>query len=131
MRPVLIHILAWMPMVFIAIANGITRDSGYARFMSELRAHQLSTLIGVSAFAIYTWGLARMWPLASAQQAWTVGLVWVALTIAFEFTFGHYVVKHPWSRLFADYNLAAGRVWTLALVSLAVMPRFFHWLAQR
>jgi hypothetical protein len=29
-------------------------------------------------------------------------------TVAFELTFGHYVMGHPWSRLLADYNLLAG-----------------------
>ena len=29
---ILIYTLAWVPMVFIAIANGIARDKGYIHF---------------------------------------------------------------------------------------------------
>ena len=44
---ILIHyILAWIPMLFIATGNGILRQSVFAKKMSELRAHQLSTATG-------------------------------------------------------------------------------------
>ena len=33
----------------------------------------------------------------------------------FELGFGHWVAGHPWSRLLADYDLLAGRIWVLVL----------------
>ena len=44
------------------------------------------------------------------------------MTLAFEFLFGHYVAGHSWSRLIADYNILEGRVWSLFLVWIAVLP---------
>ena len=37
------YLLAWFHMIFIAIANGLLRESAYGRHLTELRAHQVST----------------------------------------------------------------------------------------
>ena len=37
--------------------------------------------------------------------------LWLGMTLAFEFLFGHYIAGKSWSLLLADYNLAAGRLW--------------------
>jgi hypothetical protein len=44
--------LALLGMVIIAIANGIIRENFYSQSMSELSAHQLSTLISIILFGI-------------------------------------------------------------------------------
>jgi hypothetical protein len=129
-EPVWKHLLGWFPMVVIAILNGALRETTYKKSLGELRAHQLSTLIGGSLFGVYIWGLSRVWPLPSAGQAVEVGLAWLAMTVAFEFLFGRYAAHRSWSALVADYNLFAGRVWSLLLVWVAVSPYFFWRLAR-
>ncbi len=123
---ILKYIIAWIPMIFIGIANGILRQAGYARFMSELRAHQLSTLTGIIFFGLYIWALNRWWRVPSAEQALAIGFIWLGMTIIFEFIFGHYVMGHPWSRLFHDYNLLKGRVWILVLIWITIAPYLFY-----
>jgi hypothetical protein len=118
--------LAWLPMVFIAIANGILRESTYGRHLSELRARQISTVILLVLFGLYIWGISRLWRFSSARQALTVGLVWLLLTVAFEFGFGLWIAGHPWHKLLHDYNLAAGRLWMLVLGWVAIGPWFFY-----
>ena len=120
------YVLAWFPMVLIAILNGALREIWYGKSLGELRAHQLSTLTGAMLFAVYIWMLSRLWPLASGQQALTVGVIWLAMTICFEFFFGHYVAGHPWRRLLQDYNIGSGRVWALLLLWVTVAPYVFH-----
>lgn len=124
------YILAWIPMVFIAIANGALRQVWYGKYLSELHAHQLSTLIGALLFAVYIWVVMRYWKPVSAGQAMSIGLVWLGLTVAFEFLFGHFAMGHPWARLLQDYNLLAGRVWSLLLIGVAVAPYFFYRLQK-
>jgi hypothetical protein len=119
------YVLAWFPMVAIAIANGVLRESSYGKRLSELAAHQVSTLTAVILFGVYVWSVVRIWRPASAAQAIAVGLLWLAMTIAFEFLFGHYVAGHSWQRLLLDYNLLAGRIWLLVLVWIAVAPYLF------
>jgi hypothetical protein len=120
--PVWKYVLAWLPMVLIAVANGALREAWYGKQLSELRAHQLSTITGVLLFGVYIWVLLRIWRPESPGQAFAIGLSWLGLTIAFEFLFGHYVAGHPWSKLFYDYNILEGRVWTVVLLWIAVAP---------
>ncbi|NUM76282.1 hypothetical protein HUU40_18110 [candidate division KSB1 bacterium] len=123
---ILRYTLAWLILMVTAIINGAIRESVYKNSLGELHAHQLSTLTGIILFGVIIWSLSRLWPLASAKQAWTVGLIWLAMTIAFEFLFGHFVAGHPWSTLLQDYNIFAGRVWPLVLIWTTIAPYVFY-----
>ena len=105
------YALAWLGMMFLAIANGGLRDILYKQSLGDLAAHQLSTVLLLLLFAAYFRMLAVRWPLTSPSQAWSVGLIWLVLTLAFEFGFGHCIAGHSWARLCHDYNILAGRVW--------------------
>ena len=109
-------------MVFIAMVNGAVRQLGYGKLLNELPAHQLSCLTGIALFFIYTWCLSLYWPLESSRQALTIGLIWLILTIAFEFLFMHYGAKVPWAKLLQDYNILKGRVWVLVLFAVLMAP---------
>lgn len=117
-----IYLAAWFPMIAIAIANGALRESWYGNRLPELRAHQVSTLAALLLFALYMMALFAWRPTRSLNQALAVGQLWLWLTLAFEFLFGHYVMGHPWQRLLHDYNLKAGRLWPLIPLWLAVGP---------
>lgn len=116
------YILAWIPLVFLMIGNGILRVSVYGPRLSELHAHQVSTMIGALVYGLYTRLVFDRLRISTGQQAWSVGLLWLLLTVVFEFGFGHYLAGHSWSRLLHDYNLLAGRVWALFLIWIAVAP---------
>ncbi len=88
--------IAWIPMLVIAIANGALRQLAFANMMSELRAHQLSTLTGSILIGFFIWGVVRVWPPSSARQSLSIGLIWLVLNVAFEFIFGRFVMHHPW-----------------------------------
>ena len=124
------YILAWLPMILIAIANGLLRENVLTKFLSELRAHQASTATMILFFGIYIWGVTKLWKPESAKQALLIGLIWLVMTVIFEFGFGHFIMGHPWSRLFHDYNLMAGRVWILVLIWVTAAPSLFYRLAN-
>jgi len=126
MQTLLKYTLSWLGLVVLAIVNGAIREKGYARFMRELAAHQVSTLTGILLFSAYIMLLTRVWAIESSGQAFAIGGTWVALTIAFEFLFGHYVMGHPWSKLFRDYNLFKGRLWVLVLIWTFIAPYVFY-----
>ena len=119
---ILRYLLFWLILAVIAIVNGSLRQFTYGRYMTELAAHQLSTVTGIVLTGAVVWVLNRYWPIASAKQAWIIGACWFVMTIIFEFGFGHYIAGHSWSRLFADYNLAEGRLWSLFLAWISVLP---------
>jgi hypothetical protein len=120
------YILAWIPMIFIGVANGVIREGSYGKYLSELRAHQVSTVIGIVLFGFYIWLLTRFWRIESLTQAIVIGSIWLGLTVAFEFGFGHYVAGQSWNKLLSDYNILAGRVWIVALLWIALAPLLFY-----
>ncbi|WP_205783210.1 hypothetical protein [Flagellimonas allohymeniacidonis] len=124
------YVLAWLPMVIIAIANGLLRERFIANRIKELYAHQVSTLILILFFGIYIWLVFQMWRPESPQQALNIGLFWLVLTVVFEFLFGHYIAGHTWSKLLEDYNIMAGRVWILVLIWVTIAPYVIYELQK-
>jgi hypothetical protein len=124
------YVLAWLPLVIIAMANGALREGFYGRYISELRAHQLSTVLGVILFGFYIWTLMHYMTPASSKQAISIGLIWLGLTVAFEFIFMHYVAGRSWGVLLHDYNILAGRIWIVVLIWVTVAPYVFYRLQK-
>ena len=122
MSPRRAWLLGWLGGPLIGIANGTLRELGYKDRVGERAAHQMSTGSAIALFAGYFELLARLRPLTSTREALQVGAAWLALTIAFEFGFGHYVAGDPWSKLLENYNLATGHVWPALLLWLLVGP---------
>lgn len=116
------YLFVWFLLAIVAVLNGVLRQGTYGKVVSELGAHQISTVTAILSSGVLVWVAHRFWPIESTAQAWTIGACWLAMTVIFEFGFGHYVAGHSWARLFADYNIFEGRVWSLFLVWIAVMP---------
>lgn len=120
------YIAGWLGLVVLAIINGVLREKSYGRIVSELTAHQISMVSAMLLFGVYVFWLTGFWPLASAGQALNIGILWLGLTVAFEFLFGHYIMGHTWSKLLHDYNLLKGRLWLLILIWTTVAPYVFY-----
>ena len=114
--------LLWLGLAVLGVLNGIMRNALYSDTLGPLRAHQVSTVILIILIGLYTWLFSLVWKPETAKQAFSIGVIWFALTIVFEFIFGHYVIGHPWSRLFHDYNILEGRIWSLVLLWTLFAP---------
>ena len=119
------YLAAWLVMLLVSVANGAVRDFTYGRHLNELAAHQLSTAASVLLLGGVIWIFVRLYPPSSGSQAISIGLSWMALTVAFEFLFFHFVGGHSWSGLLANYDILKGRVWVLVPLWLAVAPYAF------
>lgn len=119
------YLTAWFVMLLVSVANGAIRDFTYGKYLDELMAHQLSTLSSVVLLGIVIWGFGRLYPPASGRQATLIGLLWMFLTVAFEFLFFHYLGGHSWSVLLANYNVLEGRVWVIVLAWIVIAPYVF------
>ena len=72
--------------------------------------------------------LALPWygPLPSFQY-WLIGLVWLAMTLLFEFGFGLFVAHKSWAELLDGYNVSKGNLWVVVLIVTLFSP----WIAAR
>ncbi|MBN2172614.1 MAG: hypothetical protein JW731_00690 [Bacteroidales bacterium] len=116
------YILAWFVLMVIGILNGVLRVGTYGKLMPEIRAHQVSCFTGILFIGVAVYFMDEFWPMESANQALLIGTIWFILTIIFEFGFGHYIMKHSWEKLFHDYRIDKGRLWTLVLLWIFFAP---------
>ena len=115
-------LIVWFGILAIAFANGMLREAGLTPQLGEQLGRAVSSLILAAAVFVVTWFTIGWIRPVSADDAWIVGLVWVAMTLAFEFLAGHYLFGNPWSRLLAEYNVVEGRIWALVLIATLVAP---------
>jgi hypothetical protein len=62
------YLLAWFPMVLIAVGNGAFRESILRPQFGKLHARQLSTLLLIALFAAYVWIVVRVSPIDPAAR---------------------------------------------------------------
>jgi len=120
------YVLGWLPLVVIAIANGTLRQFAFQQSLGELHAHQLSTATGIVLFGFYIFWIIKRWKLKTISETIRIGLLWMVLTIAFEFMLGRLILGREWQVLFHDYNITEGRVWILILIWVAIAPSIFY-----
>jgi len=104
------HFLLWLPMIVIAFANATIRQLFFIRYFNELRAHQLSTITLIILCTIYIGFVFPFLNIQSNKQALLIGIIWVVLTVLFEFSLGRLTNK-TWAYLLQDYNIIAGHIW--------------------
>lgn len=115
-------LIVWVVLLVCAVANGAFREGVLAPRLGAGPAHVASTLL-LSAVVIVLAIITIRWigP-RSAGDALVIGLLWVALVLAFEFLAGHYVFGHSWDALLADYDVFRGRIWPLVLLATFLAP---------
>jgi len=112
----------WILFLIVAILNGGLRESFIEKHLSELAAHQLSTvLFSIAIFAI-TAVFIKHKGIKKNKQLLAIGVFWVSLTVSFEFLFFHYVSGKPWAVLLADYNIFKGRIFSLVVLATMFSP---------
>jgi cobalamin biosynthesis protein CobD/CbiB len=81
---------------------------------------------GAIVIGTYISLVVRTWPPSSAGEALAAGALWLGMTVAFEFFMGLVLAKRPLTRVLADYDVRAGRVWVFFLIWLTVAPLLFY-----
>ena len=121
-------IVIWFLALAFAIVNGFVRERFLTPWFGEQTGHVLSTLLLSTAVLASILATARWVGFSTIPQALVIGLMWVILTLAFEFGAGHYLFGTPWEKLLADYNVANGRIWPLVLLTELFSPVLAYWL---
>ena len=115
-------LLVWIAILFLAIANGWLRERLLIPRLGApgalvLSGALLSLLILMTAYAVLPW----LGPLTSTQYSY-VGLIWLALTLAFEFGFGRSVQHKSWPELLNAYTFKGGNIWPVVLIIIVLAP---------
>ena len=116
-------VACWLVQLACAVALGATRQLVLAPILGELAARAVGTFALCLAIACLARRFIRRHRPSPAARL-GVGILWCALTLAFEFLAGHYLFGASWEVLWADWNMAQGHLWPLvpAVSLLAPMP---------
>lgn len=106
----------WFAMVVGAVLNGVIRESLLNDYLSENVALPISGLLlsliifGISYIAV------GYIPKKSVMTYLGIGLVWVLLTLSFEYGLGYYVLGKSWSEISEIFDVASGNLFALVLL---------------
>jgi hypothetical protein len=120
-------IVVWLAVIVLASLNGAARQAWLVPRLGPELGRALSTVILCGLLLLVTWLTIGWIRPASTAQALGVGVLWVVLTLAFEFLAGHYIFGSPWAVLLEDYDLTRGRIWIAVLMVALLAPL---WMAR-
>ncbi len=119
-------LLAWLVLMAVETVHGVLRNLFLLPVVGDLRSRQIGVVIG-SALVLATALVFVHWirP-GSDRAALRIGVLWLVLTLAFEFSLGR-VLGRSWDQLFADYDLTRGGYLSFGMALLALTP----WIALK
>ena len=112
----------WLGILLLASVNGAVRATWLIPRTGETAGRAISTIILCGLVFLVTWLTIGWIKPSSTGEALKVGILWLGLTLAFEFLVGHYVLGNPWSALLEDYDLSRGRIWIAVLIVTFFAP---------
>lgn len=119
---ILYALITWFIIALAATLNGFIRNKLYKKAFGDLLAHQVSTIVLIGVIFFISYFFVKWTNTTSTPDLWIIGALWLIMTAAFEFLFGHYVMKHSWKKLLEDYNILKGRLWVLILIAVLIAP---------
>jgi hypothetical protein len=117
----------WLLILACAVLNGGLREALLVPALGKPAGPVLSgVLLSIVILAVSLLLVPRLGRLATGQCLY-VGLLWLCLTLAFEFGFGRLVQHKPWAEILAAYTFKGGNLWPLVLAVVLISP----WLAAK
>jgi hypothetical protein len=123
-------LLMWLILAVAMFANGTFRVLVLQPRLGEGLARQLATVSGIGIVVALTLPFVRRLADTSSPDLLKVGLLWLGLTLLFEFGMG-LVSGASWEAMLADYDVRRGRLWPLVLLAVLVAPWLWGALLRR
>jgi hypothetical protein len=112
----------WCFIIFVESLHGIAREIWLRPLVGDFRARQIAFFSGMILILTVALIFVRWLRTQGKEQLLHVGLLWMVLTLLFEFSLGRLVLGYSWQRMFADYNLARGGLMGLGLLWMLCAP---------
>ena len=113
--------LVWVLILVLAIVNGGFRESVLVPRFGIPAGQLVSGLLLIGCILVVSYLLVPRLGARSRGQLLGIGVLWLALTLVFEFGFG-LVQGESWSELFAAYTFRDGNIWPVVLAITLVAP---------
>ena len=112
----------WMLFLVGAILNGVSRESLFTPLFGENVALPLSG-VTLSAFIfLVTYWTVPLFGRNPGNVFISIGLLWLGITLAFEFTFASFTAERNWRDIIPMLNPFTGNLLLLVLLVTTVAP---------
>lgn len=115
-------LVAWVLILCLAVANGALREAVLIPSLGRAGGLVLSGVLLCVCVALVAYVLVRIEQGILVKQSAFVGVLWLCLTLAFEFGFGRYIQHKPWPELLAAYTFKGGNLWPVVLLVTLLAP---------
>lgn len=115
-------LIAWLVILGLAVANGVLRESVLVPSLGKPIGLGLSGVLLSMAVALVAYVFVRLMKGFSVADGLRIGVLWLLLTLAFEFGFGRYVQHKSWAELLDAYAFTGGNIWPLVLLVTLLAP---------
>ena len=115
-------LLAWLLILCFAVANGALREAVLVPSLGKTEGLVLSGVLLSVVVVLVAYAHVRFSKSITVSQGLYVGVLWLCLTLGFEFGFGRYVQHKHWSELFDAYTFHGGNLWLIVLLVTLLAP---------
>lgn len=115
--------LAWFCILLLAVLNGALREKLLVPALGPVLGLVASGLILCICVAAVALLATPRFGTLSSRDYWMVGLFWLVLTLAFEFSFGYFAQHQSLQAMLESYAFRGGNLWPFVLLTTFVSPR--------
>lgn len=117
----------WLILIAVEFVHGILRAIFLVPVVGDFPARQIGVATGSVLILLVAYLFVDWLNAPNKKSLFGIGLLWLILTVAFEFGFGHFVFGRSWAGLAEDYDLRRGGMLLLGMIVLGLSP----WIASR
>lgn len=112
----------WILILFFAALNGVFREAVLLPILGKPFGLILSGLLLSIFVVVVAWiFVPRIFDVERVKPVY-VGMLWLVLTLMFEFVFGRWVQGRSWAALLEAYTFKDGNIWPIVLVVTFLAP---------
>lgn len=114
--------VVWLIIIGAETLHGVIRNAFLAPLIGDTEARRISVLTGTLMIFAITFIFVRWLKGGRAGHFLAVGVMWIAMTFAFEVLLGRLVLGLSWERILADYDLSQGNFLAVGFVVMLFAP---------
>ena len=123
MSSMLIKVIGiWFVIVVAAILNGVFREKILVPTIGANMAFPLSGILLAVLVFLITLMFVTFIGSSESKTYIGVGVLWVMLTLSFEFMFGYFVIGKSWQEILNIFNIMNGDLFIVVLFTSAISP---------
>lgn len=121
----------WLMEILVAGANYfLLMHLVWEPAYGDLAAHRIGMATRMVCILLFAWGLVRHAPGATRRQLRAVGVMWLAMTLVFEWG-GSFMIGRPATETIVGWHVERGYMWPYVLLVYLTAPSVAAAVARR